>query len=79
MEQDKELILPCECHGEFIKFSVFIEDKNEHYISYYTEYLHKYSLWERIKQVFKPKPFFEVVLSKESMIKLREYINETIN
>ena len=79
MKENKEISLPCECQGEILKVSVFTDEPEKHYISYYTEYIHNYSLWERIKQVFKPKSFFEVILSKESMKKLRDYINESTN
>jgi hypothetical protein len=75
---EEELNLNCECHAEMIKISYWADD-NEFIVTLFTCSPYSYSLWDRIKFLFRGHDIsHDVILSGYSASKLAEFVTNNI-
>lgn len=73
MNNKNEIFIPCGCGNEIIRLTKW-KDEEDYYLSIYSYYSDKYSLWGRLKILFGGKvKTSEVVLSREDFEKLRQF------
>ena len=74
----EELNLNCECHAEILKVSYW-KDPNEFILTLFTCSPYSFSLWDRIKFLFRGHDIsHDVILSPDNASKLADFLNNNI-